>query len=170
MKHNLTILIISTMFIIAAAGSGMAEDMNHDMGHQMSMKKMDDGMAMEHSDHSGENIHNSIVDGYRFSYLLMDIRKKMSAMKAEGHMHEGMDATHHLMVYVKNPEGTAVENARVGYLVEGADGTTQKLMCMEMGGGFGSDVNLSNSGEYIIKTKVVTDGKKLIDEFAYSPE
>ena len=54
--------------------------------------------------------------------------------------------------------------------MEGPDGATQKLMCMGMSGGFGSDVNLSNSGDYVIKTKVAADGKKLIDDFTYSAE
>lgn len=175
MKQKLTIMIISAAFIFAATGAVMAEDMSNDMAHDMSMEKMDHGMhqmegdkmAMEHSDHSGDNIHNSVVDGYRFSYHLIDIQEKMAAMKAAGHMHEGMDATHHLMVYIEDPDGATVENATVGYLVEGPDGSTQKHMCMGMGGGYGSDMDFADSGDYIIKTKAVVKGKKLIDDFTY---
>jgi len=178
MKQNL-ILLISAAFIITMTSGGMAEDMTHDTGHQMSKEKMDHGMhqmeagkdgemTMEHSEHSGDNIHNSVVEGYRFSYNLIDIREKMAAMKAAGHMHEGMDVTHHLMVYIENPEGVTVENADVGYLVKGPDGSTQKRMCMGMGGGYGSDVDFADSGDYIIKTKAVTNGEKLTDDFTYT--
>ena len=164
MKLKLTILIVAA-FIITMGSNTMAEDMNHDMGHQMSMEKMDHGM---HQMDGGVNIHNSVVDGYRFSYQLIDIREKMAAMKAEGQMHEGMDATNHLMVFIKNPEGASVENAKVGYLVEGPKGSTQKHMCIGMGGGYGSDLKLADSGDYTIKTKAVVNGKSLVDDFTYT--
>jgi hypothetical protein len=129
-------------------------------------------LDMGHSGHSGENIHNSVVDGYRFSFQLIDIREKMAAaaakMKAAGQMHEGMDATNHLMVFIKSPDGAAVENASVGYLITGPDGTAQKHMCMSMGGGYGSDIKLAGSGEYTIKTKAVANGKNIVDEFTYT--
>ena len=176
MKQNLIILIIAA-FIITTTGSGMAEDMPHDMGHGMEMKgtgheghRMEapghDGM--DHAGHKGDNIHNSTVEGYRFSYYLIDIREKMAALKAAGHLPEGMNATHHLMVYIENSEGAVVENATVEYQVEGPDGSTQKPMCMGMGGGYGSDVNFSGSGDYIIKTKAVASGENLIDDFTYT--
>ena len=179
MKQNLVMTIIAA-FILAIASNGMAEDMSHDMGNNTSMEKMDHGMHkmdaakgsgmmdMDHSGHIGENIHNSVVDGYQFSYQLMDIRKKMAAMKEAGHMHEGMDATHHLMVYIKTPKGESIEAAKVGYLVKGPDGSTQKKMCMGMSDGYGSDLTLANSGDYVIKTKAVANGKKLLDEFTYT--
>ena len=171
------IIMISALFIIAAAGGVMAQDMSHDhTTHGTSMEEAVHGEhrpaarehgAMDHPGHSGENIHNAVVDGYRFAYHLIDIREKMTAMKAAGHAHEGMDATHHLMTYIESPNGTKVETAQVGYFVEGPDGITQKLMCMEMGGGFGSDLNLGHSGDYLINTKVVAGGVTLVDGFSY---
>jgi hypothetical protein len=171
MKQKLIIIIVAA-FITTMAGGALAEDMTHDMGHKTSMEKMghgmkmDNGMAMDHSEHGGEIIHNSEVQGYKFSYRLIDIREKMAAMK--GKMPEGMDATNHLMVYIKDSEGKTIEDAKVGYLVEGPDGSTQKLMCMGMGGGYGSDLKLTDSGAYVIKTKAVANGKKLVDEFTYT--
>ena len=169
------IIMISALFIITAAGGIMAQDIDHGThgasmeepvhgGHQAAAGEHD---AMDHPGHSGENIHNVVVDGYRFAYHLIDIREKMAAMKAEGHAHGGMDATHHLMVYIEGTNGTKVETAQVGYFVEGPNGTTQKLMCMGMGGGFGSDINLGDSGDYHINTKVVAGDVKRIDAFSY---
>jgi hypothetical protein len=178
MKRNL-IMLIGAAFILTTTGGSMAEDMPHDMGHRMPKEETghgmppmgagnENGMAMGHSSHSGDNIHDSVVEGHRFSYYLIDIREKMAAMKAAGHAYEGMDATHHLMVYIENPEGVAVENANVGYLVEGPDGSTQKRMCMGMGGGYGSDVNFADSGDYVIKTEATANREKLIDDFTYT--
>jgi hypothetical protein len=163
MKQNL-LIVMGAMFILATAGGAFSEGMSHDMAQMAT----DNGMkGMDHSGHGGENIHNAVVDGYRFAYQLIDIREKMADMKAAGHAHEGMDATHHLMVYIENPDGTTVDDAQVGFLVEGPDGTKQKIMCMGMGGGFGADVSLGGSGDYLIKTKVVAGEIKLIDAFPY---
>lgn len=177
MKRNL-VIGIGTLFIIALAGSAMAMDMSHDMGQGTATEKTDHGMqqmasgggmeGMDHSDNGGELIHEDVVDGYRFAYHLTDIREKMADMKAAGHAHEGMDATHHLMVYIEAPDGTPAGGAQVGFVVEGAEGEAQKLMCMEMGGGYGSDVTLAAGGEYSIRTKAVIEGKKLTDGFTYS--
>ena len=45
------------------------------------------------------------------------------------------------MVYVMDPDGHAVEEAKLGYLVEGPDGAKQKLMTMGMQGAYGANVN-----------------------------
>ena len=56
--------------------------------------------------------------------------------------------THHLMVYVMDPDGQAVQEAKLGYLVEGPDGTKQKLMAMGMQGAYGAiDPNKSFLGQ-----------------------
>jgi len=169
------IIGISAVFVIALAGNVSAADTSHDMGHGMAMESsgsggMDMKMDMGESAHGGETIRTGVVDGYGFAYQLMDIRQNMAAMKAAGHAHEGMDATHHLMVHISDPEGGTVENARVGYLVTGPDGSEQKAMCMAMGGGYGSDLKLGETGEYTIKTKVVDGEVKLVDEFVYKVE
>lgn len=153
------IIGINVVFLMALAGNALAEEKSHDMKHAMTMGNTVEEMG------EGEIVHSGVVEGYHFSYHLTDIREKMRAMKAAGHTHEGMEATHHLMVYIETPDGTPLEDAQVGFLVEGSSATIQKLMCMEMGGGYGSDVNLGGTDEYIIKTKVVAGEVKLIDEF-----
>lgn len=113
-----------------------------------------------HSTHMGATIHESTVQGYRFSYQLIDMREHLKTMPE-------MQMTHHLMVYITSPEGHALETAKVGYLVEGPDNAEQKLMTMGMHGGFGADINFQAPGMYTVKTKAVAGDKKLFDKFMY---
>lgn len=79
-----------------------------------------------------------------------------------------MKDTHHLMVFIKDAHGTAIDKAKVGYFIQGKEsGFAQKKMAMAMGGGFGADVTLSSGKHYMIKTKIIAGDKKLIDEFKY---
>ena len=126
----------------------------------------DSGSATDHSKHVGAMIHESTIEGYRFAYHLIDIQKsteKMKDMKGS----EEVDTTHHLMVYVNDADGHAVEAAKLGYLVEGPDGAKQKLMTMGMQGAYGANVNFKNKGTYTIKTKFLAGDKKLFDRFNY---
>jgi hypothetical protein len=124
------------------------------------------GSAIEHSEHLGVIIHESEIEGYRFAYHLMDIQKGTAEMKDMKGSKEA-DTTHHLMVYVKDPDGRAVEAAKLGYLVEGPDGAKQKLMTMGMQGAYGANVNFKNKGTYTIKAKFLAGDKKLLDRFNY---
>ena len=112
----------------------------------------DKGKTMDHSKHVGEKIHESNVKGYHFSYHLVDLKKK---------------AGRHLMVYIMNPEGKETDDAKVGFLVQGPDGSKQKLMAMGMKGAYGADVVFKIQGTYLIKMKAVNGGKKLFDSFEY---
>ena len=126
----------------------------------------DSGSATDHSKHVGGMIHESTIEGYRFSYHLIDIQKnteKMKDMKGS----EEADTTHHLMVYVLDPDGRPVEGAKLGYLVEGPDGAKQKLMAMGMQGAFGANANFKTKGTYTVKTKFLAGDKKLLDKFSY---
>jgi len=126
----------------------------------------DSGSATDHSKHVGAMIHESTIEGYRFAYHLIDIQKnteKMKDMKGS----EEADTTHHLMVYVLDPVGRSVEGAKLGYLVEGPDGTKQKLMAMGMQGAFGANANFKTKGMYTVKTKCLVGDKKLFDKFNY---
>ncbi len=87
-------------------------------------------------------------------------------MKGMENMPE-MTATHHLMVYIKDPRGQIVDKAKAGYLMENPDGTEQKPMTMAINGGFGADVALDQPGAYTIKTKVMAGEAKRIDSFDY---
>jgi hypothetical protein len=136
------------------------------------MDKHDHGKGTEgvdHSAHTGENIHNSKKEGFTLAYHLIDMKAQMAAMKdnpqAQGS--GGMEMTHHLMVYLTDADGNTVKEAKVGYLVVNPDGTNQKLMSMHMKGGFGSDINLTQKGTYTIKTKVLSGDIKIMDQFSY---
>ena len=124
------------------------------------------GSDIDHSGHIGAVVHESTIEGYSLAYHLIDIRKdadKMKDMEAANDPNE----THHLMVYVMDPEGRAVQEAKLGYLVEGPDGAKQKLMAMGMQGAYGANVNFNKKGMYTIKAKCLAGGKKLFDRFSY---
>ena len=136
----------------------------------------DSGSKMDHSGHVGVVIHESTIEGYGFAYHLLDIRKGTAEMKDMKGSTEEMkdmkgskeaDMTHHLMVYIMDPKGRAVEGAKLGYLVEGPDGAKQKLMTMGMQNAYGANVNFKNKGTYTIKTKFLIGDKKLLDRFSY---
>ena len=124
----------------------------------------DSGSGSDHSGHVGDLIHESTIDGYRFAYHLIDMRKRPEEMKDMQGSKEA-DKTHHLMVYVMDPDGQAVQQAKLGYLVEGPNGAKQKLMAMGMQGAYGANVDFRNKGSYTIKTKIVTGDMKLFDRF-----
>ena len=124
----------------------------------------DSGTAMGHSGHIGALIHESTIDGYRFAYHLIDIQKNPEQMKDMKDA-KAVKKTHHLMVYVMDPDGQAVQQAKLGFLVEGPNGVKQKLMAMGMQGAYGANVDFRNKGTYTIKTKIVTGDKKLFDRF-----
>jgi hypothetical protein len=126
----------------------------------------DSGSATDHSKHVGVMIHESTIEGYHFAYHLIDIQKNSEEMKDMKGSKEA-DTTHHLMVYVKDANGHAVEGAKLGYLVEGPDGAKQKLMTMGMQGAYGANVNFKNKGTYTIKAKFLAGDKKLFDKFNY---
>jgi hypothetical protein len=126
----------------------------------------DSGSAIDHSGHLGVKIHESEIEGYRFAYHLIDIQKGPEEMKDMKGSKEA-DMTHHLMVYVMDSDGRAVEEAKLGYLVEGPDGAKQKLMTMGMQGAYGANVNFKNKGTYTVKTKFLAGDKKLLDGFSY---
>lgn len=115
----------------------------------------DTSTKMDHSKHVGKKIHESMVQGYHFAYHLLDQNK---------------DATRHLMVYIMGPEDKKIEDAKVGFLVEGPDGSKQKLMAEGMKGAFGVNALFETKGMYIIKIKALTGDKKLLDSFHYKIE
>ena len=127
--------------------------------------------AGEHqdADRKGKHIHTSTADGHELAYYLIDMGDAGSEMEGhEGHGHQG--PTHHLMVYITDPEGKPVPDAKTGFLIEGPDGEKQKTMAMGMSGGYGADVSLGASGKYTIRTKAVAEGGTVMDSFEYSPE
>ena len=156
--NTMMTMILFTVFIIISNVYAMDK---HDHGKGTG--------GIDHSAHTGENIHNSKKEGYTLAYHLIDMKAQMAAMKehAQAHGTEKMDMTHHLMVYLTDADGNQVKDAKVGYLVVNPDGTNQKLMCMHMKGGFGSDINLKQKGTYTIKTKALSGDTKIMDQFSY---
>jgi len=112
--------------------------------------------AMDHAKHVGEKIHESRVEGYSLAYHLVDLKDKPRG---------------HLMVYIMDPQGAAVADAKVGFLIQGPDGAKQRLMAEGMKGAFGVNADFDPKGTYVIKMKAVTaHGKKLLDSFQYKSD
>ena len=144
------------LFVIAITGAfvfnlaALADDKGMKMDHSQSAG--DHGKAMDHSQHMGEKIHESKVEGYQFAYHLLNMEDR---------------ATHHMMVYILAPDGGKVEDAKVGYLVNGPGGSKQKMMAMGMKGAYGADLDFKKKGTYTVKMKAVTGDQKFLDEFTY---
>ena len=109
-------------------------------------------VAEEHPGTLGRQIHTSTVDDYRLDYILYDFPERK---------------TQHLMVSITGPDGAAVEQGKVGFLVAGPDGSEQKAMAMGMKGAYGADMDFGKKGIYTIKTKAVFGDKKMFDRFNY---
>ena len=121
----------------------------------MPVYAQDNSAKIDHSKHVGKKIHESMVQGYHLAYHLLDLKK---------------GSTRHLMVYIMDPEDKKVEDTKVGFLVEGPDGSKQKLMAEGMKGAFGVNARFETKGMYIIKLRALTGGKKLLDSFHFKFE
>ncbi len=188
-KHIAQIITLLLVLSVAAVLPAMDHSkMGHDMveGGEKAVQDTTDHSKMGHdmvgegkeavqdtTDHSkmghdmpgkvdvGKNwTRQAHVKGHHFAYELIDMREKLKDMP-------GMKNTHHLMVYIKDDQGNNIGTAKVGYLIKGPGDMSQKVMCMGMGGGFGSDVNLGQPGTYLIKTKVAAGKTKIMDTFEY---
>ena len=138
----LFVIMLTGTFVINL--TAMADDKDMKMDHTKSAG--DQGKAMDHSQHMGEKIHESTVEGYQFAYHLLNMEDR---------------ATHHMMVYILTPDGGKVEDAKVGYLVEGPGGTKQKMMAMGMQGAYGADLDFKQKGTYTVKMKAVSGRQKV---------
>ena len=144
----LFIILVTSSFIINL--TAMADDKGMKMDHSKSHG--DHGKTMDHSQHMGDKIHESKVEGYQFAYHLLNMKDR---------------DTHHMMVYILAPDGGKVEDAKIGFLVNGPDGTKQKMMAMGMQGAYGADLDFKQKGSYTVKLKAVTGDQKFLDEFTY---
>ncbi|MBT3311120.1 MAG: hypothetical protein HN737_12000 [Desulfobacterales bacterium] len=159
-----TIITLASVLCIAMTGPSIAMDMDHNA--KESMKKGENEHAMDNSDQLGKMIRKTVVDGYDISFRLIDMKERLKGMAGM----EGMSMTHHLMVFIRNPQGHNLKDAKVGYLVKGPENSSRKAMAMGMKSGFGADMNFKEKGTYTISTKVVAGGKKLTDKFTYKVE
>jgi hypothetical protein len=170
MKKITGILILAMALSLASVFPVPAAEESHEghdhssheaaAGHEGSEKTEHGKMDHGKTESDGNIMHEAHVDGHHFSYELIDMREKVKDMP-------GMKDTHHLMVYVKDGEGKALEGAKVGYFIKGPDGAEQKKMAMGMGGGYGADINLGTAGKYSIKTKVMVGDMKIMHDFEY---
>ncbi len=160
---------LAALIGLALALPASAGDMDHGAMKGMDHGSMKGAEMKEHGEHAAEwgpSIHESSVEGYTITYHLMDNRAAMAKMgDMKGHDMSQMKS-HHLMVFIAGADGKRVEDAKVGYKVEGPAGE-QKTMAMAMKGGFGADVELGSKGRYEIKTKALVGEKALLDEFKY---
>ena len=150
MKKSIILFVIAITVAFVFNQAALADDKDMKMDHTKSAD--DHGKTMDHSQHMGEKIHESKVEGYQFAYHLLNMEDR---------------ATHHMMVYILAPDGGKVEDAKVGYLVNGPDGSKQKLMAMGMQGAYGADLDFKQKGTYTVKMKAVTGDQKFLDEFTY---
>ena len=150
MKKSIFLFVIAITVAFVFNQAALADDKDMKMDHTKSAG--DHGKTMDHSQHMGEKIHESKVEGYQFAYHLLNMEDR---------------ATHHMMVYIMAPDDGKVEDAKVGFLVNGPDGTKQKLMAMGMKGAYGADLDFKQKGTYTVKMKAVTGDQKFMDEFTY---
>ncbi len=153
MKKLIFLIVIAITVAFVFNQVTLADDKDMKMDHTKSAG--DHGKTMDHSQHMGEKIHESKVEGYQFAYHLLNMEER---------------ATHHMMVYIMAPDDGKVEDAKVGFLVNGPDGTKQKLMAMGMKGAYGADLDFKQKGTYTVKMKAVTGDQKFLDEFTYEVE
>ena len=161
----LSVVLFFVLSLPAHSASHEHGKAEHGMTH--SGEDMSSPSTHGHPEHRGEVIHKSKVQGYSFTYELIDVHARMKTVKGMEKM-MNKAKSHHLMVYVKNASGHAMKDGKVGFLIQGPDGSKQKLMAMGMVSGFGADADLKAKGEYTIKTKVVAGDKKLLDSFTYT--
>ena len=148
MNKLMNIFTLTIALIIVLAPLGFTADHQHKKGdHEM----------------SNPAIPESAVDGFGFTYELIDTAAKMKDMANKPEMKN----THHLMVFVKDAHGHPVKQAKVGFMIQGPDKAKQKKMCMAMGGGFGADINFKAKGVYTVMVKVVAGDKNLMDKFEH---
>ena len=151
-------MILAVMAVMMGFGVATAEQkMDHSGMSHGSM----DGMA---HDMDGEVVRSTMVDGVHLTYRLINMHDRMGKMKGMEKM-KGKVASHHLMVEAKPMDGSMMHNAKVGFLVQGPDGASQKAMAMGMSGGHGADIHMMKKGDYTIKVKVKAGSKVVRDSF-----
>lgn len=159
-RYTLTALAGLLVIMTASAFAGQAAHNAHDA-------------QAKDSDRIGTLFHESEKEGYMLSYYLMDLREQKSEPAAAAHSSHGAAAStdkemkkpHHIMVYIMDKDHKVVEKAKVGLVIKGGEKAEQKIMAMYMSKGFGLTADMKAKGTYTIMTKVMVDGKTLMDKF-----
>ena len=114
------------------------------------------------SDKIGDLFHESIVDGYMFSYYLMDLRDQKADDK------KNIDKPHHIMLYIMDKDHKPVLEGKVGFIIKKNDtAPPQKAMAMYMSKGFGITADMKQKGVYSITAKALLGNTKLMDSFTH---
>lgn len=159
MKKMLTLPALLILLSVFPAGSATAMDMK---GHNASGKNK-----------FGDLIRESNIDGYMLSYYFMDLRDRGAQSHAahtngSGHAAKEMDKPHHLMLYIKDANHNPVLEGKIGFLIKGTSGNTQKAMGMFMSNGFGITADMKEKGVYTIVAKAIIGNKTVMDRFEYT--
>lgn len=151
----------------AFAVPNLAGAVDHGSMGAMGGMRMDETRPSGPAERHGNHIREAKVAGFRLEYYLSDMSEMMKNPSMKG-MDMGKMKSHHLMAYVTSPEGEAVPDAKVGYLLRGPLRGEQMAMAVFMDGGYGADVDLKDAGACYITTKILVDDKTLIDKFTYT--
>lgn len=129
-------------------GKDMAEhakEMSHDMHKGHNMASGDDFVEI------GKDTQNGVVATVKVKTYDADTKATMSKM--------GMTATHHVMVFFANEQSNApVSGGMAALKVKGRD--DKPVMLMQMGDGFGADVNLGEGMSTLEIGTKLADGEK----------
>ena len=129
----------------------------------------------EKMERPGKHIRQIDIKGYTLMYHILELSERSTMIETmKNHSSMGMskspDVTHHILVYVQNPDGKIVL-CDVVLVITGPDGEVFSTMAMGMLGGYGSDVILNHKGLYTLRTKINIDYEEnnitLDDEFTY---
>lgn len=160
--------IIRTIVAIALGSAFAIPNLSLAVDHgSMGGMKMDETKSPAPVVRHGKQIRAARVAGYTLEYYLLELAETMKNPTMKD-MDKGKMKSHHLMAYVTSPEGKAVPDVQVGYLLRGPLQGEQKSMAMFMDGGYGADVDLKGTGDCHITTKVLVGDKTLIDKFTYT--
>ncbi len=158
------ILCLVTVPVFAIQHNG------HDMKDSGMEKSTMDHGSMDHGSmkHDGMDASGDMAmlgtqtdEGVEAMAHIKDVKAAMAKMN--------MTITHHFMIMVKDQHGKNVDQGMVAVKIKGPDGTVSApIKLMGMGGHFGADVTLEQSGMYTFTVgSKLADGVKRNFEFTY---
>ncbi len=121
----------------------------------------------------GENIHTSTTEGYRLTYLILDLPEKGqsangsqtligSTRYANGRF---QPQSKQMMLYITDPVGQRVRDAQVIFSLIEPRAHHQMTRLDPWGGGYFCQFRLSGFGVYRVETELISDGQMLTDAF-----
>lgn len=168
------VMLTVLLMLVSAPLAALAMDSDNSAEH----KGMEHSMngSMDHSMHQGMKMDHAMGDMKMIGECERDGVNAMAHIKVYGPdavasmSKMGMNGTHHLMIYFqKSGDKEMMTDGMAAVKITGPDGKTSKpVKLMAMGQAFGSDVAMSEPGEYKIEVGTkLKDGKKRQFEFYY---